>query len=187
MTLCNMSIEAGARAGMIAPDQTTFDYLRGPPLQPQSGLTGNARSPNGEPSLLTDDGAQFDRELVLRAEDLAPFVTWGTSPGMVVQVTDRVPDPAASHSVSRAPRLGTRHWNTWRSSPAKPLKTWPSIASSSVPAPTPALKTCVLPPKVVSGYHVHAQVRALVVPGSQQVKLQAEHEGWTKYSAVSRL
>src|SRR6202041_154899 len=96
MTLCNMSIEAGARAGMIAPDETTFRYLKGRRFSP-AGSTWDRAVAEWQ-SLASDPDARFDRELVLHAEDLAPFVTWGTSPGMVVPVTDRVPDPASSHS-----------------------------------------------------------------------------------------
>src|ERR1700728_850531 len=98
MTLCNMSIEAGARAGMIAPDETTFRYLQGREFSP----TGEdwERAVAAWRALATDPGARFDRELVLRAEDLAPFVTWGTSPGMVVTVTDRVPITASSTSAA---------------------------------------------------------------------------------------
>ena len=104
MTLCNMSIEAGARAGMIAPDETTFRYLKGRRFSP-TGADWELAVAEWR-SLATDPGATFDRELVLHAEDLAPFVTWGTSPGMVVPVTDRVPDPASSHSARGTPRLG---------------------------------------------------------------------------------
>ena len=91
MTLCNMSIEAGARAGMIAPDETTFQYLEGRRFSPEGADWDKAVEQWSK--LVTDEGATFDRELVLRAEDLAPFVTWGTSPGMVVPVTATVPDP----------------------------------------------------------------------------------------------
>ncbi len=98
MTLCNMSIEAGARAGMIAPDETTFRYLKGRRFSPTGADWDRAVAEWR--SLATDPGASFDRELVLHAEDLAPFVTWGTNPGMVVPVTDRVPDPASSHSAA---------------------------------------------------------------------------------------
>src|SRR6202034_389029 len=98
MTLCNMSIEAGARAGMIAPDETTFRYLKGRRFSP-SGADWD-RAVGEWQSLARDPDASVDRELVLHAEDLAPFVTWGTSPGMVVTVTDRVPITASSTSAA---------------------------------------------------------------------------------------
>ncbi len=106
MTLCNMSIEAGARAGMIAPDQTTFDYLKGRRFSPTGAEWEQAVAAWSE--LKTDPGARFDRELTLHAEDLAPFVTWGTNPAMVVPVTERVPDPASGSSESGKPVLDAR-------------------------------------------------------------------------------
>src|SRR5580693_6242599 len=93
MTMCNMSIEGGARAGMVAPDETTFAYMEGRPFVPRGkefqGAVDFWRS------LATDAGAKFDETLTLQAKELAPMVTWGTNPGMVTQVTDRVPDPAS--------------------------------------------------------------------------------------------
>src|SRR5947209_3773909 len=93
MTLCNMSIEAGARAGMIAPDETTFTYLQGRPYAPKGAAWDEAVA--AWRTLRTDEGAVYDRVVELRAEDVAPQVTWGTNPGMVTSVTDVVPDPAA--------------------------------------------------------------------------------------------
>src|ERR1700749_1684166 len=98
MTICNMSIEAGARAGMIAPDETTFRFLKGRRFSPTGADWDRAVAEWELPA--SDPGAVFDRELLLHAEDLAPFVTWGTNPGMVVPVTDRVPNPAASTSAA---------------------------------------------------------------------------------------
>ena len=99
MTLCNMSIEAGARAGMIAPDETTFRYLEGRRYSPQGSAWDQAVAEWRK--LPSDPDAKFDRELVLHAEDLAPFVSWGTSPGMVAPIT-----VACSRSRSRAERRG---------------------------------------------------------------------------------
>ncbi len=93
MTLCNMSIEAGARAGMIAPDETTFAYLQGRPYAPKGAAWDEAVA--AWRTLHTDEGAVYDRVVELRAEDVAPQVTWGTNPGMVTSVTGSVPDPAA--------------------------------------------------------------------------------------------
>src|SRR6202035_10034 len=93
MTICNMSIEAGARAGMIAPDATTFAYLKGRRFAPQGEAWKAAVAEWSK--LPTDPGAKFDRELVIDAATLVPYVSWGTSPGMVAPITASVPDPAA--------------------------------------------------------------------------------------------
>ncbi len=94
MTVCNMSIEAGARAGMIAPDETTFAYLKGRRFSPQGAAWDAAVAEWSK--LPTDPGAKFDRELVIDAATLVPYVSWGTSPGMVAPITASVPDPAAA-------------------------------------------------------------------------------------------
>ncbi len=96
MTLCNMSIESGARAGMVAPDEVTFDYLEGRPFAPQGAAWDEAL--RYWRTLKSDEGARFDRVVEIDASSLAPFVTWGTSPGQVVAVTGRVPDPAEAAS-----------------------------------------------------------------------------------------
>jgi 3-isopropylmalate/(R)-2-methylmalate dehydratase large subunit len=174
MTVCNMSIEAGARAGMIAPDETTFRYLKGREFSPKGGEWETAVEE--WKSLATDPGAKFDRELVIRAEELAPFVTWGTNPGMVVPVTERVPDPAASHSAAER--------NAWERA-LEYMALEPGKAIEDVAIDRVFIGSCTnsriedlrSAAKVVSGYHVHPKVRAMVVPGSQQVKKQAEEEG----------
>src|SRR6202166_3226826 len=174
MTLCNMSIEAGARAGMIAPDETTFRYLKGRRFSP-AGADWDLAVAEWK-SLASDPGASFDRELVLHAEDLAPFVTWGTSPGMVVPVTDRVPDPAASHSPAER-RAWERALEYMALEPGKAIEELAIdrvFIGSCTNARIEDLRSAA---KVVNGYHVHPQVRAMVVPGSQQVKKQAEEEG----------
>ncbi|KAG8710424.1 3-isopropylmalate dehydratase, partial [Ceratobasidium sp. 394] len=94
MSVCNMSIEAGARAGMVAPDEATFAYLKGRPLAPREGPEWD-RAEKYWRTLKTDEGAKFDVEVAIRAEDIVPTVTWGTSPQDVVPITGRVPDPAA--------------------------------------------------------------------------------------------
>ena len=94
MTVCNMSIEAGARAGMIAPDDTTFAYLKGRKFSPK-GEAWTAAVAEWR-KLTTDPGANFDRELTIDASTLVPYVSWGTSPGMVAPITSSVPDPAAA-------------------------------------------------------------------------------------------
>jgi 3-isopropylmalate/(R)-2-methylmalate dehydratase large subunit len=174
MTVCNMSIEAGARAGMIAPDETTFRYLKGREFSPKGEEWETAVEK--WKSLATDPGAKFDRELVIRAEELAPFVTWGTNPGMVVPVTERVPDPAASHSAAER--------NAWERA-LEYMALEPGKAIEDVAIDRVFIGSCTnsriedlrSAARVVSGYHVHPKVRAMVVPGSQQVKKQAEEEG----------
>ena len=177
MTLCNMSIEAGARAGMIAPDEMTFTYLKGRKFSPQGADWDKAVAEWSK--LPSDPGAKFDRELVIQAEELAPFVTWGTSPGMVVPVTGQVPDPAKASSDSdrRAFERALEYMD---------LK--PGVAIEEVPIDRVFIGSCTnsriedlrAAAKVVTGYHVHANVRAMVVPGSQLVKSQAEREGLDK-------
>jgi 3-isopropylmalate/(R)-2-methylmalate dehydratase large subunit len=174
MTVCNMSIEAGARAGMIAPDETTFRYLKGRQFSPKGADWD--RAVKEWQSLATDPGASFDRELVLQAEDLAPFVTWGTNPGMVVSVTDRVPDPASSHSPAER-RAWERALEYMALEPGKAIEELAIdrvFIGSCTNARIEDLRSAA---KVVSGYHVHPHVSAMVVPGSQQVKKQAEAEG----------
>ena len=174
MTVCNMSIEAGARAGMIAPDETTFRYLQGRRFSPQGADWDRAVTEWKQ--LASDPGATFDRELVLRAEDLAPFVTWGTSPGMVVQVTGRVPDPAASHSTAER-RAWERALEYMALEPGKAIEDVPIDAVFIGSCTNGRIEDLRSAAKVVNGYRVHSKVRALVVPGSQQVKHQAEQEG----------
>ena len=100
MTVCNMSIEAGARAGMVAPDEVTFAYLRGRRFSPARHRRGIRRSRAGS-ALRSEPGARYDKVVEIDAAKLAPFVTWGTNPGMVVPVTGRVPDPAAAQNAGR--------------------------------------------------------------------------------------
>ncbi|HET9086456.1 MAG TPA: 3-isopropylmalate dehydratase large subunit [Acidobacteriaceae bacterium] len=174
MTLCNMSIESGARAGMIAPDETTFAYLKGRPESPEGDAWDEAVAHWS--TLPTDPGAEFDRELVISAEDLTPYVTWGTHPGMVVSVTGSVPDPEAAPSDSerRAYRRALEY-----------MALTPGMKMESVPIDRVFIGSCTnariedlrAAAKVVSGHKVHTKVRAMVVPGSQRVKSEAESEG----------
>ncbi|MGH2370933.1 MAG: aconitase family protein, partial [Chloroflexota bacterium] len=170
----NMSIEGGARAGMIAPDDKTFAYLEGRPHAPQ----GKAfeRAVEHWRSLATDDGATYDRVEVFYADDLAPFVTWGTNPGMVVPVTGRVPNPASftEEADRRAAERALEYMG---------LK--PETAIQDIPIDRVFLGSCTnariedlrAAAAVVQGKRVHPKVYAMVVPGSMQVKAAAEAEG----------
>ncbi len=174
MTICNMSIEAGARAGMIAPDETTFAYLKGRPQAPQ-GAEWDAAVAYWR-TLPTDADAAFDRELTIRAEELAPYVTWGTSPGMVASVTDTVPNPAAAPNETERRTLerALEYMDLQAGAALSELAIDRVFIGSCTNSRIEDLRAAA---RVVSGYHVHANVRAMVVPGSQLVKAQAEREG----------
>jgi 3-isopropylmalate/(R)-2-methylmalate dehydratase large subunit len=174
MTVCNMSIEAGARAGMIAPDATTFAYLRGRDQAPQGAEWEQAVEQWSQ--LPSDPGATFDRELVIPARELTPYVTWGTHPGMVVPVTGAVPDPAAAPTDSER-RAYERALEYMALQPGTKIEEVPIdrvFIGSCTNARIEDLRAAA---KVVSGYKVNTRVRAMVVPGSQRVKAQAEKEG----------
>ena len=174
MTVCNMSIEAGARAGMIAPDETTFRYLEGRRFSPKGEDWNKAVAQWS--TLTTDAEAKFDREITLRAEDIAPQVSWGTSPGMVVPVTGHVPDGPV-HS-SDAERRGfervLEYMNLTAGAPIEEIAIDRVFIGSCTNSRIEDLRAAA---KIVSGYKVHDKVRAMVVPGSQAVKTQAEREG----------
>jgi 3-isopropylmalate/(R)-2-methylmalate dehydratase large subunit len=174
MTVCNMSIEAGARAGMIAPCRTTFEYLKGRPFSPKGEAWEEAVA--HWKSLTTDEGAVFDRELHLDAAEIAPQVSWGTNPGMVAPVTGNVPKSAADDSEAGL-RGFERALEYMALKPGLPIK---EIALDRVfigSCTNARIEDLRAAAKVVSGYHVHSKVSAMVVPGSQAVKAQAEREG----------
>ncbi|HKR29617.1 MAG TPA: 3-isopropylmalate dehydratase large subunit [Terriglobales bacterium] len=172
MTICNMSIEAGARAGMIAPDETTFNYVRGRRCAPKN--FDNAVE--HWQTLLTDSGAQFDRTVTIEAASLEPYVTWGTNPGMVAPITGRVPDPNSAQS--DADRAATA-----RALEYMDLK--PGTAMQDIAVDRVFIGSCTnariedlrIAAEYARGYRVHPRVHAMVVPGSQQVKRAAEAEG----------
>ena len=175
MTVCNMSIEAGARAGMVAPDETTFAYVEGRPFAPQ-GKDFQIAVDHWK-SLAADPGATYDRRVVLRAEDLAPMVTWGTNPGMVTKVTERVPDPSSfSDPVDRKAAENALAYMALR----------PGTLIEDIPLDRVFIGSCTnsrledlrAAARVVAGRHVSKSLKqALVVPGSRVVKAQAEKEG----------
>ena len=174
MTICNMSIEAGARAGMIAPDETTFAYLEGRRFSPKGADW--TRAVEAWRQLPTDPGATFDRELTINAEDLSPYVTWGTSPGMVVSVTDTVPDPerGATDAERNGFHRALEYMDLRAGTPMSEIAIDRVFLGSCTNARIEDLRAAA---KVIAGYTVHPNVRAMVVPGSQQVKAQAEREG----------
>ncbi len=174
MTLCNMSIEAGARAGMIAPDETTFTYLQGRRFAPQG--QGWTAALEVWRALASDAGAEFDRAVELDAASVAPQVTWGTSPGMVVPVTGRVPDPAAfpQETDRRAAQRALEYMDLVSGTPMEEIKLDRVFIGSCTNARLEDLRAAA---SVVRGYRTHPEVRAMVVPGSQTVKRAAEAEG----------
>lgn len=174
MTLCNMSIEAGARAGMIAPDGKTFAYLKGREFAPQGSDWDKAVSQ--WLTIASDENAKYDRELVIPANELAPYVTWGTSPGMVVAVTDAVPDPAEAHSDAdrRGFERALEYMGLKAGLPLEEVNIDRVFIGSCTNSRIEDLRAAA---KVASGYQVSANVKAMVVPGSQKVKAQAESEG----------
>ena len=174
MTVCNMSIEAGARAGMIAPDETTFAYLHGRPQVPQGADWDIAVSHWRD--LKTDDGATFDATVTLNGSALAPYVTWGTSPGQALPVTARVPDPAEIVDPSDR-RAAERSLEYMGLAPGTPLT---DIALDTVfigSCTNGRIEDLRAAAAILNGKQVKAGLRALCVPGSYPVKRQAEAEG----------
>jgi 3-isopropylmalate/(R)-2-methylmalate dehydratase large subunit len=174
MTICNMSIEAGARAGMIAPDATTFEYLRGRPHAPQGQDWDDAVA--WWSSLRTDDDAVFDAEVVLDAADLEPFVTWGTNPGQGLPLSGSVPDPAQIVDAGER-ATAERALEYMALTPGTPLR---EIAVDTVfigSCTNGRIEDLRSVAEVVAGRQKADGVRVLVVPGSARVRLQAEAEG----------
>ncbi|HSR68997.1 MAG TPA: 3-isopropylmalate dehydratase large subunit [Acidobacteriota bacterium] len=174
MTVCNMSIEGGARAGMIAPDDTTFEYLRGRPFAPQGEDFDKAVE--GWRQLVSDRGALFDRTLRLDVSDLAPQVSWGTSPGMVTDVTGNVPDPAQfqDEHQRKAAQRALDYMQLRPQMPICDIRLDRVFIGSCTNSRIEDLRAAAAYAK---GRRVAAGVGAMVVPGSQQVKKQAEAEG----------
>jgi 3-isopropylmalate/(R)-2-methylmalate dehydratase large subunit len=174
MTLCNMSIEAGARAGMVAPDDTTFSYIEGRQFAPKGKKWETAL--DYWQSLVTDRGAVFDKQVHIDAEQLAPHVTWGTNPGHVVRLDQSVPDPdnfaepAARESGQRA----LAYMGLKAGTPMREIKVDTVFIGSCTNSRIEDLRAAAA---VLEGRTVANGLRALVVPGSAQVKMQAESEG----------
>ncbi|MEI8081237.1 MAG: 3-isopropylmalate dehydratase large subunit [Actinomycetes bacterium] len=174
MTICNMSIEAGARAGMIAPDQTTFDYVE-----------GRLRAPTGQQwqeavkswrELATDADAVFDREVVIDAQALSPFVTWGTNPGQGLPLSECVPDPdaIADEGEANSARRAIEYMGLRAGMPLRDVAVDTVFVGSCTNGRIEDLRAAA---QVLRDRQVAAGVRMLVVPGSVRVRLQAEAEG----------
>src|SRR5438105_11009356 len=175
MTLCNMSIEAGARAGMVAPDETTFAYVKGRRFAPKEWEQASAHWR----SLASDPGARYDKVVEIDASKLAPFVTWGTNPGMVVPVNGYVPQLNELKSNGER-EAAQRMLEYMRLQPGTPIK---KIAVDRVfigSCTNSRLEDSRAAARVARGYRVTPKVRAMVVPGSQAVKREAEQEGLDK-------
>ena len=174
MTVCNMSIEAGARAGMIAPDEVTFDYVRGRAQAPQ-GSDFDASVERWR-DLPTDPDAAYDRVVEIEASSLEPFVTWGTNPSMVAPVTGRVPDPAsfAETDKSASAERALSYMGLEPNMRIQDIKIDRIFLGSCTNARIEDLRIAA---RVVEGRRVHSDVYAMVVPGSNAIKRQAEAEG----------
>ncbi|HEY7503806.1 MAG TPA: 3-isopropylmalate dehydratase large subunit [Gemmatimonadales bacterium] len=174
MTVCNMSIEAGARAGMIGPDETTFAFLESRPRAPKGEAW--TRAVEAWSRLRSDPGALYDRTVVIDAASLGPQVTWGTSPGMTVEITERVPDPAdaPSETERQSYRRALDYMDLTPGTPLEGLPVDRVFLGSCTNGRIADLREAA---SVVRGRRVAKGVRAMVVPGSQRVKTAAEAEG----------
>ena len=174
MTVCNMSIEWGAKAGLIAPDQTTFDYIEGRPEAPK-GADWDAAVEHWK-SLVTDDDAVFDEEIVLDASTMTPFVTWGTNPGQGVPLSGTVPDPADFEDPDD--RVGAEKALEYMAleagTPMREVKVDTVFVGSCTNGRIEDLR---LAAEIIKGRTVDKDTRLLVVPGSVRVRMQAEDEG----------
>lgn len=174
MTLCNMSIEAGARAGLVSPDESTVAYVKSRPLSPKGALFQQAKS--DWLNLKTDPGARFDKVVELRGEDVSPQVTWGTNPGMVTDVNGHVPDPRSI--TDEKLRMATERALAYMGLPA-------GIPICDIRVDRVFIGSCTnsriedlrVAARYVKGKRVAQSVKAMVVPGSGLVKHQAEEEG----------
>ena len=185
MTVCNMSVEGGAKAGFIAPDEKAYAYLKDRPKAPKGAAWDEAM--RYWETLRSDDGAHFDREIRLDAAKLPPLVTWGTSPEQVVLGhRPRAASRRTSPTSTSATRPSARS-TTWASRAARRSPTSRSTACSSAPAPTAASRICARPRASSTARRCNASVNAMIVPGSGLVKEQAEAEGLDKIFIDGRL
>ena len=167
MTVCNMSIEGGARAGLVAPDDTTFEYLKDKPYAPKDEDWD--RAVEYWHSLPTDEGARFDKEVVIRAEDLVPYVSWGTTPAQTVGLDDVIPEPQ-----NEGHERALKYMDLKSGTPIREIEVDTVFLGSCTNARIEDLRAAAA---VLEGHKVKEGIRALVVPGSMRVKQQAEEEG----------
>ncbi len=177
MTICNMSIEAGARAGMVAPDDTTYEYLKGRPHAPE-GADWDAAVAYWK-TLPTDEGAKFDAEVFLDANTLDPFVTWGTNPGQGVSLLDNVPNPADIEDPNEraAAERALEYMDLKAGTPMKEIKVDTVFLGSCTNSRIEDLRAAA---SIIKGKQKADGVRMMVVPGSARVRLEAEAEGLDK-------
>ncbi len=175
MTVCNMSIEAGARAGLIAPDEKTFEYIKGKPHAPENLDEALAYWK----TLFTDEGANFDVEVDINADDLEPFVTWGTNPGQGLPLNSSVPNPAdfADTTQRTAAERALEYMGLTAGTPLKAIKIDTVFLGSCTNGRIEDLRAAA---DVLKGKKISSSLRMLVVPGSARVRLQAESEGLDK-------
>ena len=174
MTICNMSIEAGARAGMISPDTTTFEYLRDREFGPKSNDFDDLKTE--WETLETDDGATFDRSVVMDIGDLEPQVTWGTNPGMVTGISGRIPNPdeIEDEEVRDSAERALKYMGLEPGTPMESINIDRVFVGSCTNGRLEDLREVA---RIVNGKRVHSSVHAMVVPGSTAVRRQAELEG----------
>jgi len=177
MTVCNMSIEAGARAGMISPDEKTFEYLKGRPYMPK-GQELNIKLDSWK-TLATEQDAQFDKSISLDASKMAPQVSWGTNPGMVVGIDGRVPSPGdySDSNLKKATENALQYMALKPGTKIEDIKLDRIFIGSCTNS---RINDLIAAAKIVKGKKVSSSLKAMVVPGSQLVKLQAEKIGLDK-------
>lgn len=176
MTVCNMSIEAGAKAGLIAPDEKTFAYLQNKSFAPKGERWDKAVE--YWKTLPSDAGAEFDKVVEINAENLEPFVTWGTSPEMSVKVTEEVPEPGSAKENKR--KSYERALDYMGLEPFRPIEEIDIDRAFIGSCTNSRIEDLREAAKVARGYRVNENVSAMVVPGSMQIKKQAEEEGLAK-------
>ncbi len=174
MTICNMSIEAGARAGLIAPDETTFRYLQGRPMAPKAGAFEQAVA--HWRILPSDEGARYDKEVTLDAQSIEPQVTWGTSPQDVQPISGKVPDPSRENDPARRAHVerALRYMGLEPNTPMAEIRVDKVFFGSCTNGRIEDLRAAA---EVVRGKRIAGSVQAMVVPGSGLIKHQAEEEG----------
>jgi 3-isopropylmalate dehydratase large subunit len=177
MTICNMSIEAGARAGMVAPDETTFEYVKGRPHAPTGQDWGEAVA--YWKTLPTDEGAVFDQEIYINADELEPFVTWGTNPGQGIPLSQAVPSPDdfEDENEKAAAARALEYMNLTAGTPMKDIPVDVVFLGSCTNSRIEDLRAAA---NIIRGRTMAPGVRMMVVPGSQKVRAQAEEEGLDK-------